>query len=383
MQLDVFTLQVVFTGNLLAAALALPVLLRCQNSRAVNLAQTSMALHAVGWLCLIASGNWAGTWADRLLSVLAMAGIGLSLWTLDGAVRHWTGTQTVNRPMLGLAVVMPFVYGLIFDQYAWRVGLANGVLALIMAWLCVELLRPRPHNSRRWRYILVIALGLQIVTTVWRGWLGAFHPEVYPYFQAPHPVNVAAAWVNNLSLLLTAAALLSAFREEAERQLRALAISDSLTGLLNRRAWNERAEALLADARRYGHPLIVLMIDLDGFKSINDQHGHAQGDAALRLVAQTLTQQLRSGDLAGRYGGEEFCVLLSHTREAAAITLDQRLRAAMHRNAAERLGFPLAYSAGLAAFGPDDADLEQLLRRADAALYEAKRAGRDQLVLAA
>jgi diguanylate cyclase (GGDEF)-like protein len=219
------------------------------------------------------------------------------------------------------------------------------------------------------------------VVTLWRGVLGAFFTELYPTFRTPHPVNLIGSLLNNAATVLTGIGVLAAFREEAEGQLKTLAITDGLTQVLNRRAWNERATALLADAKRYDHPLIVLMIDLDRFKQINDRRGHAVGDLALQLVARVLREEVRTGDLVGRYGGEEFCVLLSHTREAAALTFDQRLRHRLRRQSEQELGFALEYSAGLTSHRSKDQSLDDLLRRADAALYEAKNAGRGQLVM--
>ena len=124
------------------------------------------------------------------------------------------------------------------------------------------------------------------------------------------------------------------------------------------------------------------MLDIDHFKRINDERGHARGDQALQLLSRLLREELRTGDLAGRYGGEEFCVLLTHTREGQALSLDQRLRQCLRLQSAQELDFPLEYSAGLAAMGTRDTTLDSLLRRADEALYEAKRAGRGQVVLA-
>ncbi|PXW94538.1 diguanylate cyclase [Sphaerotilus hippei] len=380
--LDVHTLLVVFTVNLIAVALALPLLMGLKVSAAARRAQWSMGLQAVGWVCLIASSRWAGTVFDLLLSTASMAALSASLVLLWKALQRWISPRDGHWTMWSLAVLMPLAYALGFEHYAFRVGIANAVLALQMGLLCVELLRPTEQASWRWRALLALAMALQSVVTSWRGVLGAFFTSAYPHFESPHPVNIAAALVSNLTLLLVAASLLMAYREEAERQLRALAITDGLTGLLNRRAWSERAAALLADARRYGHPLIVLMLDLDHFKVVNDQHGHAKGDAALMLVARLLREQLRTGDLAARYGGEEFCLLLSHTREGAAIALDQRLRQTLRRVSTEELGFPIDYSAGLAAFHADHQTLDDMLRRADHALYEAKHAGRGQLVIA-
>jgi diguanylate cyclase (GGDEF)-like protein len=146
--------------------------------------------------------------------------------------------------------------------------------------------------------------------------------------------------------------------------------------VFNRRAWLTRAEQGLAASARYGHPLAVLMIDLDHFKQINDSHGHAAGDRALQLLARELIGAARAGDVIGRYGGEEFCVLMNHADDSAAIAFDRRVREYLAVAAPSELGFDLSYSAGIAMRDSPDDTLEAMLRRADSTLYSAKAQGR-------
>lgn len=382
MELDVRTLMVVFTVNVFAVALALPAIMGWRVGPAARQAVLSTMLQAGGWFFLVLSTFWRNQWQDQACSVLAMAGMSASLVLLWRSIGLWTGRPQLAWPMWVLTVLMTLGYGIGFENYPWRVGLANGVLGLQMLAIVAAVSRHSPATGWRWRALIGLCMGATATVTFWRGILGAFFTASYPFLTAPHPVNKFAALVSNLSLVLTTAAILMAYREEAERELHAQAITDDLTRLLNRRAWTERAEAQLADARRYGHPLVVVMLDIDHFKRVNDAHGHAKGDHALQLLARLLREELRGGDLAGRYGGEEFCVILTHTREGQALSFDQRLRHCLRLQSEQELGFLLEYSAGLAARGPKDQTLDDLLRRADAALYEAKRAGRGQVVLA-
>lgn len=383
MSLHMPTLLAVYSLLVCVAALAAVVALGRHGSRAAFHAQCSAVAQALGWCCLMGSGVLAGQPAEPWLASVAQLFMSAGLLALLQGVRQWRGRTLLPRQLYGATIAMPLAYLLAYGDYGLRVGLSNSVLALQMGWVAVEALRRGPQGGWRWRSLLSLSMGAVAAVTAVRAMLAMLDSvALAPSFQTVHPINQLTLLVSCGVSLLGLAAVLAAFRDEAEGQLRELAITDGLTQVLNRRAWNERAEVLLADARRYGHPLIVLMIDLDHFKQINDRHGHGVGDKALQLVAAMLREELRSGDLVGRYGGEEFCVMLSHTREAAALTFDQRLRQKLRQRSQAELGFVLEYSAGLSSQRQKDRTLEDLLRRADAALYEAKRAGRNQLVLA-
>jgi diguanylate cyclase (GGDEF)-like protein len=162
------------------------------------------------------------------------------------------------------------------------------------------------------------------------------------------------------------------------QELRRQADTDALTGLANHRAIQERLDDELARAAAAGQPLGVLMIDVDDFKLFNDTYGHLVGDRILRLASQTLTEACRSSDSVGRYGGDEFIVLLSQTDRAGASEAAQRILTLMAERCIQTIGpepLPIALSIGIAVF-PDDAVLKHdLLSYADAALYETKRCG--------
>ncbi|MCB2187287.1 MAG: sensor domain-containing diguanylate cyclase [Deltaproteobacteria bacterium] len=166
-----------------------------------------------------------------------------------------------------------------------------------------------------------------------------------------------------------------------EKSLAHLAATDSLTGLLNRRCFCELAQKEVERSRRYGSSLSLISIDLDHFKRINDAFGHPTGDVVLQRVAGLFGGQLRQNDLVGRLGGEEFAVLLPETVGSGALDTAERLRRAVAglRVTTERGVVGCTTSLGVTWLGSLDENLEDLLRRADDALYEAKRQGRDRV----
>ena len=171
---------------------------------------------------------------------------------------------------------------------------------------------------------------------------------------------------------------LIAAREAMRRQ----ATRDALTGLWNRGQIMQALERELARARREGTPLGVILLDVDHFKRVNDTHGHPVGDAVLREVARRLEEVFRAYDGVGRYGGEEFLVVLPGCDAAAALALAERARAAMAGLPLELAEAAVAFtiSAGVAATGGAwTTDAGALLQTADAALYRAKRGGRDRV----
>lgn len=174
-------------------------------------------------------------------------------------------------------------------------------------------------------------------------------------------------------------------RKEAEWQLQRLATVDGLTGVFNRRAFMEQGEQMLALARRYDWPLAVLMLDADYFKKVNDSYGHHVGDQLLRLLAERVGAALRSTDILGRLGGEEFGLVLPETGAQGAAELGQRLlRVVREASLPLEDGGVLRFtvSIGGATLEAGDGCLDDLFRRADACLYQAKDGGRDRLELA-
>lgn len=165
-------------------------------------------------------------------------------------------------------------------------------------------------------------------------------------------------------------------------QLRRQIRHDPLTDVLNRRGLDEAAVRAIASARRYGRPLALVVCDLDGFKELNDGHGHMTGDMALRGFAQLLTSAVRRGDIVARLGGDEFGLLLVETDAAAAADVMERVRAEITcLQLSDAPQAQLRASFGVAELRAQDEQLDDLVARADAALYDAKREGKDRVAI--
>jgi len=162
-----------------------------------------------------------------------------------------------------------------------------------------------------------------------------------------------------------------------------LAITDGLTGIYNRRYFFELAERELNRARRSEHLVSAIMLDVDHFKKVNDTYGHAIGDQVLRAVAERCSKNIRSIDNLGRYGGEEFAVILPLADLKVAQIVAERLRQCIADVPipTEKGDVTVTISLGVASSVQDDEDAAALLNRADAAMYEAKQAGRNRVAV--
>jgi diguanylate cyclase (GGDEF)-like protein len=175
-------------------------------------------------------------------------------------------------------------------------------------------------------------------------------------------------------------------RKQFELELEQRAQTDALTGLNNRRHFYELAESELSRSRRYSAPMTLLMLDLDNFKSINDTHGHHAGDEVLQSFSQTCLKTLREIDIIARIGGEEFVVLMPETSSEQALEAAERLRIALAESEVvagqgERLHFTV--SIGVACLSAGDRNIDDVLKRADEAMYQAKHAGRNTVRMVA
>ncbi len=208
-----------------------------------------------------------------------------------------------------------------------------------------------------------------------------------PGAQADHAY--ASAWLTVISAEALLATISSAFillamaKERTELRHKTAALIDPLTGLANRRAFLHDAGELIRRQASRDEPVAVFMIDLDRFKSINDRFGHSIGDRVLQLFAQTATANLRSSDLVGRLGGEEFAVVIANACRDNAFAVGERVRLAFAAAAVSVGGLAVNATAslGVSIIQDPEQDVTTLLDQADEALYRAKSLGRNRVVV--
>ncbi len=327
--------------------------------------------------------------APDLLTVLLanLMLLGNLLFTISGYQRLF-GQPVPWRAMLLFSLGVFGAYGwfiYVDDSYPVRVLLFSGTLVLLSAVSAVLLWRQRRRLG--WTllvlpigaHLLQCAMGsLRFVLTLSDPGSGGTH------LQAAGPVHIAAIMLNSAAVMALAFGFLALHAGHLLEELNQQASTDALTGLANRRGFEPALQVEWQRHRRLGTPLTLLAIDIDHFKQINDRHGHAAGDAALRHLGQVLRQQLRPYDLSARVGGEEFCVVQSGMGAEEAVQAAERLRTADLCFGRDAQGQPLqmTISIGLATARTDDRDIAQLLARADAALYLAKAEGRNRVVQA-
>ena len=266
---------------------------------------------------------------------------GLAAVGAVGSAALWLRRDRLGPRALHAAVLLISVaLGLL----SWRSATAVGIVGLGPAMVAVGVFSGQFFT----RVAARLHVGLLLVLTT----VGAL---------AAAPSGFLPQW---LTAVVTAV-VLTEVQSRLSNDLHRAAGTDPLTGLANRRAWQAAADRSLAHALRSDEPFTVALIDLDGFKAVNDQAGHGAGDALLQELATGWSARLRMSDLLGRYGGDEFVLSLPATDAARAADLLARLRAA----------HPAAWSAGTATARPGDT-LAELLTRADADLYRTKRSKR-------
>lgn len=331
----------------------------------------------------------------------------LSLQTL-AVLQFRAAGGAITRPWL---LVVPVLFtGLValagVEAHRTRNALVALTLLAQTCWLLSLALRPaRALWHERGRLLLAMGSGLLALLMVARAERVVFGDGWHEAQAIPPAIQAATYLVTLAVLLLNTTGYLLMHMERAIEQQREAATRDALTGALLRRPLMEAFGQGLALAQRERQPYAVLMLDLDHFKRVNDAHGHQAGDAVLRQFARRVAQRLRKPDMLGRYGGEEFLVLLPSTGQEGARIVAEDIRQAVEREpfTFERAAIHVTVSAGVRAIDPQAlpgpganapasamvpsqtnlaALLDSMIADADRALYAAKRNGRNRVEVA-
>jgi diguanylate cyclase (GGDEF)-like protein len=261
-----------------------------------------------------------------------------------------------------------------------------GVLAAIFLSTALDLYyHARDQMRMRWPIALAVPLVLGAFGYGSRSLRALIDPaSVLNEMAADSSLNVGGAIAYIVLVLAFHAMLMTLVVSRLFAELRKLSLHDALTGLLNRRAMEETLQTRVRSSRRSGEAFVVMMLDLDYFKRINDDFGHAVGDLALKHVSQLLQGALREVDHLARFGGEEFVVLMPDATLQLAHPVAERLRQLLATNPLVHndLSVNLSVSIGVAEWTGLDDDSPNLLQRADAALFQAKVQGRNRVVTA-
>ncbi|HKA57116.1 MAG TPA: GGDEF domain-containing protein [Gemmatimonadales bacterium] len=342
--------------------------------------------------------------AAPTLTLLVAALVAADLWRVTPRERLlvWLGIITLLS-LVRLALVLAYRRRVppTREMITWEHAFVYTLVAICLAW-GVGVIAVMPASLAHQAFIFFFLLGIAggAVASY------AVHPTacLLSITTLLVPVTVWFLFQNALELRLMAAGgvlyLITAIRatrnygqfwrrtfelswelQQAHALAQKLARTDELTGINNRRAFTSLGHNALEQARRYDRPLSLVLFDIDHFKAINDTYGHAAGDKVLQAVARIMLRSVRTPDIPGRFGGEEFTVLLPETSAEEAVVFAERLRADLERLKVDFNGQTIRVSCsfGVASRG-EAVSLDTLLMRADEALYRAKHEGRNRVV---
>ncbi len=277
--------------------------------------------------------------------------------------------------------VMSLYFSYVHPDVSFRIIAISAIAVLQYGFIVYLLSGPGPRRIHMPRRGLAVLFTAYAALNIYRAWEAHLHEPRSLLSSAP--TSTFSFLTPILIAVMTALGVIWLAMAQLQNELEAQSRTDSLTGLLNRRALEQIGTAAIEYARRQSAALSLIILDLDHFKSINDEHGHDGGDAALHHAARCLRENLRDVDHVARLGGEEFVAVLPGTTHARAAEIAEGLRRCLANLTVEHLSQEIRLSAsfGVATMLPTDTSWLEILRRGDRALYLAKEQGRDRVAL--
>lgn len=376
LELDIRTvLRLLIIGNLFTVALLLAYHRSERPELRYRLFLGGKIFQAMAWLLLSLRGHIAVLLSLEVGNAILFAGFALE--ALAFALPDDQREPRLEQLFALLTTAGCLVFWLSGNGPGVRVGVAS-LIALVLFGAAATIMLRRPLTSSLYRTIAYSYVAFCFSLAL-RAWFTLGQQEIASLFH-PGAVQSLTFLILFSFMMVGSVGFVLLSKERTDDELRRAALHDHLTGILNRRAFIQNATLALHIAIRQQAPVSLLMLDIDHFKWVNDTHGHAVGDVVLRLIAAQVGQMLRTQDIFGRLGGEEFAVLMFGSSEAAA-EVAGRLRLAIEQ--LEDLGAPgvrCTASIGVCTRIPQSReDLTHLLNNADAALYQAKVGGRNQV----
>jgi diguanylate cyclase (GGDEF)-like protein len=375
---------IIFSLMVSSAALSVTFYLAWRNFGRQPHALTWAAAFLIGFLQFGATLN-AYAFPSEQVYLLFENALGISLITL-GLRGHCQRTRCSWLPgnliPYAAAVYAVTVWFTIFDPHA---GIMRGIVPLYAAVtlaLSAYLIVSHREQTRASEWAAAVSIVLFAIAQAIGAGISlaqgvAGDPALFNRFMHFTYLTLPAGYMTTAILIILMMA------SDISEKMKELAVRDQLTGLLNRRGFNEYGEKAFSVARRTGVPLSLIMTDIDRFKHINDRFGHAAGDTALAHFATLFAEDRRAEDIVARVGGEEFALLLPGTNLRDAMALADQLCSKVGSTPIDltTIGLPMTSSFGVAAISEKDSSLDDMIRRADRALYRSKRSGRNQVDL--
>lgn len=373
MLIDIPTMFVVIITMSLTLSIAIGWVVQREDHDGLRALICALALNAVAYTLFALRGRIPDFWSICAGNVAIVGCHALLIFAIAEFQRRRVPPWLLWSPVAIIGVA----FGAFMSDIAIRVTISSAVFLVQDLVLLRLLLGDLRKTAGRGQHLIVVAIAINLVIMVYRAFIAFTDPHFIHHITDAGTSQTLVYLSAFVSLTLAAVGFLLMTKESADEKTRQMAMTDKLTACWNRFRIEEVAQQELARLQRYATPVSLIMIDIDHFKSINDKFGHATGDAILQGFAATARACIRNTDVLGRWGGEEFVVVLPASGFSAAADTAERIRQAVEA-AAYLGGIRITVSLGFSSCQSTDT-WSDWLRRADTALYQAKARGRNRV----
>ncbi|MHC1787060.1 MAG: GGDEF domain-containing protein [Christensenellales bacterium] len=370
---------VLVVGQLLTGALVFAYTSQHERSKALNTLLLSKVLQPLAWILTGIRAYVPGLLIIVASNILLMAGSAVELIAFMMLLNGYTAkSRNTYLTMLVSFIVLFCGVTLLGASISIRIFLVSVALATLIAYPIYRIVSEK-HASHLQKMVAA-SFGAAVLMQLFRA-VAAVATDLDMTITSSSLVNNWLFMLLYLQMLIGSLGFILLDKEKIDAELIRMASIDGLTSSLNRQTFEMRAAEMIAMFTRRHEPVACILLDIDDFKHVNDTHGHSMGDTVLRSIAGTIKGQLRTYDLFGRYGGEEFAVLLPGTNDQQAMDIAERLRAAVEAlKFDDHPGLSCTISVGVSSIIPDrETTTEVFYRLSDKALYHAKDLGKNRV----